>query len=105
MSDFNALQDLFKPILLLAVGALAYFIRNQFNDIKTTLDALTAKYEALSDKYVKRDDCIRMVSNCHSTRNERRQECDKQIEDLRLIASDLMACVNKHVDNCEVKAR
>lgn len=105
MSEFNALQDLFKPVLLLAVGALAYFIRNQFNDIKVALDTLTAKYEALSDKYVKKDDCLRMVNNCHNSRNERRQECDKQIEDLRLIASDLMACVNKHVDNCEVKAR
>jgi hypothetical protein len=105
MPNFDIVQDLFKPVLLVAVGALAYFIRAQFIDIKTALDKLTDRYDDIAEKFVKKDDCLRMVNNCHNSRNERRHECDKQIEDLRLITSDLVSCVNKHVDSCEVKQR
>ena len=98
-------QDLFKPALLLAIGALAYFIRSQLGDIKDTLTKLTEKVDKAPDKYVEKVDCAQHVGECRERIKERRVECNHSMDALKEVTSSLVQCVNKWVDNCEVKTK
>lgn len=105
MGGFDPITDLFRPALLLIVGALAYFVRATFSDLKDAIAKITARQDQDRAIMVTCDECEERTKACQEYRKDRNQTCQEQIRDLRLVTSDLMACVNKYVDSCDVKQR
>jgi len=101
----DLIQDLFKPILLLAVGAVGYFVRASYLDLKERLDGLTQEHLRIPERYITCSECDERTRVCQENRKDRQISCQEAIRDLRLMTSDLMGCVNKYIPQCEVKQR
>jgi hypothetical protein len=99
-------QDLFKPALLLAIGALAYFIRSQLSDLKDSIKSLEDSINGTPttpSKFVLRSDCLHHINDCEGRMKERKGDCAHAMTALREVTSDLVGCVNKWIEACEVK--
>ena len=103
MDQLSILQDLFKPMVLALIAALAYFLRSQYADLKERIDRMASKLECFPDRYVEKVDCDRQISGCERRRLERVEEIQKKIDAVVAVTDDVVTCINKHVDNCEVR--
>ena len=98
------LNDLLKPILLLLVGALSYFLKKEFAEIKKNFEHINSKLEMLPTNYIERRDCERTLRDCREDRRERKSICENNMKEMREAVSDLVTCVNKKwPDDCDVR--
>jgi hypothetical protein len=102
-ATYDVIQEMFKPVVIILITIIGFFIKSEFNDIKTSIGDIFNKLNEIPKTYVEQADCDKYIKSCVETRKEHRELCSKNMSALQEVTSSLVTCVNRHVDSCDVK--